>query len=107
MVRKGLADYPHNQRLTLVIGFGHRVDDAFHGDLVGFLVVEAHDRAGGQGGLPPDLGYFVRHVSLPRLLGLVGYLASERIIYLTGSGETPVPAMERRWAVPTLHFSGC
>jgi hypothetical protein len=61
VVREGLANHPNDDFLALEIGLGNRVDGAFHGNLMGFGVILAHHRACGQGGLPPDLGDFIRH----------------------------------------------
>jgi hypothetical protein len=63
VVRENLANHPDDNFLALEIGLGHRVDGPFHGNLMGLMVILAHHRAGGQGGLPPDLSDFIPHLS--------------------------------------------
>jgi hypothetical protein len=61
MVREGLADEVDDGFLGLEVGFRHRVNGAFQGDVLGFEVILPQHRARGQCRLPPHLNSFVQY----------------------------------------------
>jgi hypothetical protein len=64
VVREGLADDVDDDFLGGEVAFGDRVDGAFQGDVVGFLIVLAQHRSGGQRGLPSHLSDLIQHFVL-------------------------------------------
>ena len=78
VVREVLLNHPDDEFLAFVVGLGHRIDGPLHGDLMGLVVILAHHRARGQGGLPPDLGDFIRHGFDSYLSGSGGFFFNRR-----------------------------
>ncbi len=61
MAGKALADQGNDHLLGLEVAFRHRVDDPFHGDLMGLVVILAQHRARGQGRAASYLDHFFQH----------------------------------------------